>query len=320
MLKTEEEKEEERNLIFVLPRKKCEQMSPEFKRLLANQDNTAVQHRIHVLKRILRKAKYSKLDANIMPYLMDFDKSEFVVPEGEVSKRIYNEIFHSRNIDLYGNLRRTEKHQPRKHYELRLLATKMGVEFTQEMVGSYDEIKFVDEDESYLIPKKREVPKLVSEAWKIGQKELQYAPVGLSRNPKEAPNSLGNEFFYSYDGKWKDGKMEGLGTYLFEDGMTYEGHFLANRPHGRGTAKYSEGQVCNGDWRNGKLEGKATVTSIDYIKYEGYFMQGKRWGKGRLQYPSGMTYEGDFVDGKPYGRGVMKSALTGWSFEGSFEK
>lgn len=320
VVKTEEEKEEERNLIFVLPRKKCEQMSPEFKRILAIKSNSVQQHRIHILKRILRRARYTNLDKTIMPYLMDFDKSEFVVPEGEVSKRIYNEIFHSRNIDLYGNLRKTVRHPPRKHLELRHLATKLNVEFTQDMEGSYEEIMISDEDEDYLIPKKRTVPKLVSEDWKIGRKELKYAPVGLSMNPKEAPNSLGNEFFYSYDGRWKNGKMHGLGTYLFEDGMTYEGDFFENRPHGRGTSKYSEGQVANGDWRYGKLEGKATVTNTDGIKYEGYYVQGRRWGKGKLEYPSGLSYEGEFVDGKFFGRGVIKSKLTGWSYEGSFEK
>ena len=30
--------------------------------------------------------------------------------------------------------------------------------------------------------------------------------------------------------------------------------------------------------------------------------------------------DGEFLDGKPHGRGVMKSARSGWSYEGNFER
>lgn len=79
--------------------------------------------------------------------------------------------------------------------------------------------------------------------------------------------------------------------------------------------------------------------------YEGFFEFGRRSGSsGKLSLPSGLTYgitleivlycprlyallpfklyclDGEFLDGKPHGRGVMKSARSGWSYEGNFER
>ena len=37
-----------------------------------------------------------------------------------------------------------------------------------------------------------------------------------------AVRSEDNHFFYSYDGEWKHGRMDGRGTYKFADGHTYK--------------------------------------------------------------------------------------------------
>ena len=65
-------------------------------------------------------------------------------------------------------------------------------------------------------------------------------------------------------------------------------------------------------------EGK--YESSDGIKYEGGYALGKRNGFGRLEFPSGMVYEGEFFDNQPHGRGKMTSKLTGWGYEGNFER
>lgn len=36
--------------------------------------------------------------------------------------------------------------------------------------------------------------------------------------------------------------------------------------------------------------------------------------------PIGMTYEGELQRGVPHGRGVMRSKLTKWAYEGTFEQ
>lgn len=52
----------------------------------------------------------------------------------------------------------------------------------------------------------------------------------------------------------------------------------------------------------------------------GEYALGRRNGHGILRYPSGLVYEGNFQDNKPHGRGTMTSKLTGWAYEGNFEK
>lgn len=321
MLKNEKELEEEKLLNFELPRKNCEQMSPEMERL-RHMKASIQQHRWHILKRILKRARYKKIDQNIIPYLTDLDRSDKIVPEGEISKRIYYQVFHSRDFDLYGRLMRPIIQPPRKHQELRYLATKLGIEYTQPMIPEVVEVVEVemDEEDAMLLNSRQKKPTLKTEKWKIGTREHYHAPVGFSSNPGVTFNSLGLESFYSYDGTWKDGKMQGMGRYLFEDGCTYEGSFNNNRPDGEGVANYPHGQVYDGEWQNGQYYGKGTYTTKDGVRYEGDFVFGRRHGKGKISYPSGLTYEGDFFDGKPHGRGIMKSKLTGWAYDGSFEK
>lgn len=323
VLKNEEELEEERNLIFELPRKNCYQISPEFYRLrqISEKQSRVYQHRWHILKKMLKRARYEDIDRTITPYLADFDRSDKVVPHGEVSKRIYMDVFHSRNIDLYGQLRKTVKHPPRKYLELKALAEKKNIEYTQEMDNSQFELPaLTNEEEEELERRTRKIPKLTTEKWKIGKVEINYAPVGFANNPSNPYHSLGNEYYFSYDGTWKNGKMEGYGTYLFADNTTYEGYFHLNRPHGDGKCRYKTGQQFEGEYANGLFFGKGKYQSPEGLKYEGEYIEGVRHGKGKLIYPSGMIYEGNFENGKPSGRGKIISKFTGWAYEGTFKE
>lgn len=320
MLKNEEELEEEKRMYFEIPRKTCEQICPSMERLRLNTKSSEVQHRWHILKRILKRARYKQLDEMIIPHLVDLDRSEKVVPNGEVSKRIYNEIFHTRDFDLYGNIVRPTVQMPRKHLEMRYLATKLGIEYTQEMEKEVVDEKEILNEEEELLQRQRNRPKLTTAKWDIGQEAIYNAPVGLAKNPSEPYNSLGNEQYYSYDGHWKHGKMDGFGKYLFEDSCTYQGQFVDNRPNGKGTSTYPHGQVYKGEWKNGQYFGKGKYTTKDGVQYEGEYVFGKRHGVGKLEFPSGLYYEGEFFDGKPHGRGIMKSKLTGWAFDGNFAK
>eukprot|EP01040_Poterioochromonas_malhamensis_P007229 gene7229-7802_t len=322
VLKNEEELEEERNLIFDLPRKKCEEMAPEVLRLNQKKEENpkVIQHRYHILKRILKRARYESVDTNIVPYLQDLDRSDKVVPNGEVSKRIYMDVFHSRNFDLYGNLRKGVKHPPRKYLELKALAELKNIEYTQEMDETKIEVEKISEEEEELLKRRKNIPKLTTDKWKISRVEIDYAPVGFANNPSQPFHSYGNEYFFSYDGNWLHGKMEGSGTYLYADDTTYVGHFHNNRPHGNGESRFKHGQHYVGEYENGTFDGRGVYTTPEGIKYEGEFMNGMRSGKGKLQFPSGLEYEGDFLNGKPHGRGKMTSKLTGWCWEGQFKE
>ena len=312
--KTPEELEEEKMLIFELPRKTCSQIIPELVRLKSVRGQE-LQHRTHILKKLMKIARIKEIDKQL-EHISKLDASEQIIPHGEVSKRLYNNIFVARDFDLYGTMMKPTTHPPRKHLELAVLAQNLGIEFTQKADQFYKEVQSDEESEDEDIRRKE---KLTTEKWKIGYMKHHNPPVGLSDNPARAFNSLGNENFYSYDGEWKSGRMDGAGKYLFRDGKTYVGRFVAGKQEGEGTAEYPGGQKYIGNWTNGRYEGRGETTLLGGSKYVGDFEFGRRSGHGTLTYPSGMTYVGQFMDGKPHGRGVMTSALSGWSYDGSFE-
>ena len=312
--KTPAEQEEERMLIFVLPRKTCAQMIPELVRI-TKVNHHDHQHRMHILKKLMKIARIKGIDTK-MEHIGKIDEAEKVIPHGEVSKRLYNDIFLGRDFDLYGNMLPPTAHPPRKHLELAVLASKMGIEFTQKADQVYKEI---DSDDESSDEDDRRKEKLRTEKWKIGYVPHYNPPVGLADNPARAFNSMGNEYYYSYDGEWKNGRMHGKGKYLFRDGKTYEGYFAKGKLDGDGTAYYPGGQKYVGEWKNSRYEGTGETFMLGGSKYVGEFQFGRRHGHGTLTYPSGLTYVGAFMDGKPHGRGVMTSALSGWSFDGSFE-
>jgi hypothetical protein len=271
---------------------------------------------MHLLKKIMKRARVKQVDTQLR-HMLDLDRSEKVVPHGEVSKRIYLDIWKRRDFSLYGSPMPTVKHIKRKHLELRALASKLGIEFTQKVDTTGDDIDFVEEAEDGYDFK---VNKLKSYPWTIGQENEYLPPVGFARNPIQPPHSFGNEEFFSYDGHWKAGKLHGVGKYLFKDGETYEGAWEDNKQHGKGTANYPDGQKYTGEWSKGRYEGSGTLSALGGAVYEGEYSLGRRDGVGKLVHPSGLSYEGQFHDGKPHGRGVMKSKLTGWVYEGQFKR
>ena len=57
----------------------------------------------------------------------------------------------------------------------------------------------------------------------------------------------------TYVGEWKNGKMNGQGTFTSKTGSTYVGEWRNNKKHGRGTYRYPDGSKVDGIWRNDKL-------------------------------------------------------------------
>lgn len=334
ILKNDEEKEEEKQLVFLLPRKNCQQISPELFRFYQQIQHKTLpgklqQHRWHIYQRLLRQARHSKeeIDKNIFPYLKDFDASDRVICHGEVSKRLYQNIFHSRNINLYGNLHKTVKYPLRKYLELKALASEYQIEYTQEMDEKdyADSLSLIEKENLEKVKEfdkwnAKKLPKVRTDRWNIPNVPIYYPPVGFAANPSQQYHSFGKEFYFSYDGNWSYGKLEGKGRYVYSDDSTYEGDFHANRPEGKGRSQYTTGHLYEGNYQNGSFHGEGKYSSPEGIKYEGEYFNGQRDGKGKLTFPSGLAYEGDFLRGKAHGRGIMTSKLTGWSFEGEFRE
>ena len=54
-----------------------------------------------------------------------------------------------------------------------------------------------------------------------------------------------------------------IGDCITKDGAAYHGEMLGNKPHGKGVAKFSNGDVYKGEYVKGKRQGKGGGVSID---------------------------------------------------------
>jgi len=57
-----------------------------------------------------------------------------------------------------------------------------------------------------------------------------------------------NYFQYSYSGQWKNGKRNGKGTQIYQDGSTYNGEWINNMKHGEGTFISERNDKLVGAW------------------------------------------------------------------------
>lgn len=62
---------------------------------------------------------------------------------------------------------------------------------------------------------------------------------------------------YRYEGEWKNDKRHGRGTYRYTNGDVYIGEWSADMRHGKGEYHYvDEDMVYTGMWRHGRRSGK----------------------------------------------------------------
>nr|DBA20075.1 TPA: hypothetical protein GDO54_015815 [Pyxicephalus adspersus] len=93
---------------------------------------------------------------------------------------------------------------------------------------------------------------------------------------------------------------------------SYDGRWLAGKPHGRGVLKWPDGRVYEGEFRNGLEDGfgKYIIPKKSLKKedcYLGYWKDGKMYGQGTFWYANGEVYEGCFQDNNRHGHGLLRS-------------
>ena len=119
-----------------------------------------------------------------------------------------------------------------------------------------------------------------------------------------------------YEGEFKDGKWNGKGKQIFEDGV-YEGKFKDGDMHGRGKLTFATGEIYEGAFKDGEFHGRGKLTYATGSIYEGAFEDGEFHGRGKLTYATGEIYEGALKDGEFHGRGKLTYA-NGDIYEGSW--
>jgi hypothetical protein len=132
-----------------------------------------------------------------------------------------------------------------------------------------------------------------------------------------------------YTGEFKNGKFEGFGKIAYKNKDTYEGEFIANEYHGKGTFTsfetketfkgtfenhafkkglytFKDGNTYDGDWKDGSPSGKGTFTwKKTGDVYTGDFLSGEPNGQGKLTQKDGSYFEGVFADGDCTGKAKM---------------
>ena len=162
----------------------------------------------------------------------------------------------------------------------------------------------------------------------------------LKKNLKYDKKQYDKDIYY---GEFKNGKREGYGKYIWENGEYYIGQWLNDKKHGKGILYntnrnikydgdfvndkfegygkyiYENGNYYIGKWLNNKMHGKG----IEYykngnIKYEGDFVNGKYEGDGKYIYEKDYYYIGQFLDDKRHGKGILFYKNGDVKYEGDF--
>jgi hypothetical protein len=127
-----------------------------------------------------------------------------------------------------------------------------------------------------------------------------------------------------YEGNFFRGKLIGLGRYINEEGICFEGIFDDNKLVSKATIitinKNNKKVEYFGDVIDFKKSGKGEETCEDEYKYKGDFSNDMKHGYGILEFfDNDETYEGEFNKGEITGKGIY-IWNNGEKYEGTFLK
>lgn len=89
----------------------------------------------------------------------------------------------------------------------------------------------------------------------------------------------------------------------------YVGSYVDGKKDGHGKLIYQDGEIYVGSWKNDAREDKGVRVSANGTKYDGYWMNGRAHGTGKCLWIEGHEYEGDWQDGSQHGYGVFKKQM-----------
>jgi hypothetical protein len=109
----------------------------------------------------------------------------------------------------------------------------------------------------------------------------------------------------TYEGEYKDGKRDGVGTMTYPNGDVYTGEWKESKMHGVGTYKYkASDDIYSGAYADGLKEGAGTYEfGKCKSKLDGAWAKGT-FTEGEWQFKDAGSYVGSFApDGQPIGPG-----------------
>ena len=121
-----------------------------------------------------------------------------------------------------------------------------------------------------------------------------------------------------YEGEWKNGKTNGYGIFYHPDGDIYKGYWKDDKAHGHGIYIKKDEEQYEGEWVNDCQEGYGEEIWNDGSIYKGYYKEGKKNGIGEYLWPDGSKYFGYWKDNEHNGFGIYVYVNNKKSYNGYF--
>lgn len=158
----------------------------------------------------------------------------------------------------------------------------------EDLVAHPEEVENID------FTKPRKLSKAEEEESSLNENELAEVLSSASIETDYLNFKIGRNNVY-YDGNIKNGKAEGVGKGLFDNGVTYEGAWRNNLPDGEGVQKWPDGRKYEGHFSSGLKSGTGTFIWNNHEKYVGEWLNDQRHGKGTLYDKKGkVKYKGEW--------------------------
>jgi len=106
-----------------------------------------------------------------------------------------------------------------------------------------------------------------------------------------------------YLGDFRNGELNGSGTYYYKNGDIYKGEWRFNKKTGFGIQVYTkEGRKYVGQWQDNLYHGEGTLYYADGSYFTGQFLEGDKHGKGVFHDNQEDDYSEEWVGGEMFRR------------------
>ena len=132
----------------------------------------------------------------------------------------------------------------------------------------------------------------------------------------------------SYDGQWVGNKFHGKGTLTKKNGDVVVGSFHNGKAQGYCEYMYNSGAangtVYKGDFHDGKMHGHAEMMSNKGVYYIGQFANSAKNGQGEMRFydpheSKGDLYKGNFKTNMREGHGTYYFSKQEWTYVGEWK-
>ncbi|WP_288735242.1 hypothetical protein [uncultured Phocaeicola sp.] len=117
-----------------------------------------------------------------------------------------------------------------------------------------------------------------------------------------------------YEGGWKKGQPNGIGTMYYFNGDKYSGNWNMGRKSGKGMMIYKNGDVYTGLWDEDNYHGIGKLIQKDSVIFEGVWSSGE-FDRGKQTNSNGDIFKGKWKHGTLYS-GTSKGYINNTFYDG----